>query len=117
MNRWLKIALLAAMGLAAGLLYGWVLAPVQYVDVSPDTLRQDYKSDYVIMVAEIYQTEADIDRAAARLATLGTQPPEEQVAAALDYALAHEASSADIARLVALQKAISAWALQQGQTP
>ena len=58
-SRWILfiIAILAGAGL--GLLYGWVINPVDYVDTAPDTLRIDYKTDFVLMVAEAYQGESD----------------------------------------------------------
>lgn len=65
-----------AIGVAGGLLYGWVLNPVKYVDTTPDTLRIDYKTDYVLMVAETYQTDKNLDIAIQRLAILGEPPAE-----------------------------------------
>jgi hypothetical protein len=38
--------------MARGLLYGWMVNPVRYVNTTPDTLRADYQLDYVLMVAE-----------------------------------------------------------------
>ena len=113
MNRWLKILIWAGVGLALGLLYGWVVSPVQYVDITPDTLRADYKSDYVLMVAEIYQTEADPARAAARLGLLGPQTPVEHVSAALNYLRGQQAPSEDINALLHLQKGLERWAAQE----
>ncbi|UCF61533.1 MAG: hypothetical protein JSV37_02300, partial [Anaerolineaceae bacterium] len=63
------------IGLVVGLIYGWVLRPVEYVDTAPDTLREDYRTDYVLMVAEAYAGDGDLDLAQIRLATLGPQPP------------------------------------------
>ena len=47
-----NILLVLLLGIALGLLVGWVLVPIQYVDTTPDTLRGDYRADYVLMVAE-----------------------------------------------------------------
>lgn len=58
---WFAISIL--VGIAAGLFIGWSLLPVEYADVSPDSLRSDYRVDYILMVAEIYDEEGDIDDA------------------------------------------------------
>jgi hypothetical protein len=84
MSRWIKFLIAVTVGLALGLLYGWLVSPVEYVDTSPDTLRADYQLDYVLMVAETYQAEQNLDLAARRLAMLGSQPPAEIVTNALE---------------------------------
>jgi hypothetical protein len=96
MSRWILFFITVALGLGAGLYYGWRIDPVEYVDTTPETLRDDYKTDYVLMVAETYQVEKNLDLAVQRLAALGSQEPGEQrpgqqwpgeiVAAALQYA-------------------------------
>ena len=47
------------LGIALGLLYGWVLRPVPYQDVPMDTLRQDFRTDYILMVAQAYTLDHD----------------------------------------------------------
>ncbi len=103
------------LGLALGLFYGWVLAPVTYVDVSPAILRADYRTEYVLMVAEIYQQEQDAAAAAERLAALGPQPPEALAEAALLYAREHGHPTAETERLLALQRALSRWQAAEGK--
>ncbi len=71
--RFVVFLLAIFIGLLAGIYYGWVANPVRYVDTSPDALRYDYKADYVLMVAEIYQQEDNISLAAHRLALLGDE--------------------------------------------
>jgi nucleotide-binding universal stress UspA family protein len=87
MSRWIKFLIAIAIGLALGLLYGWLVSPVEYIDTSPDTLRADYQLDYVLMVAETYQAEQNLDLAARRLAMLGSDLPADIVAVALETAL------------------------------
>ncbi len=87
MSRWIKFLIAIVTGLALGLLYGWLVSPVEYVDTSPDTLRADYQLDYVLMVAETYHAEQDLDLAARRLAMLGSESPAEIVAGALKNAI------------------------------
>ncbi len=79
MSRWIRFFLVIAIGAAGGLFYGWVINPVKYVDTTPDTLRIDYKSDYVLMVAESYGADGDLALAARRLALLGDTPSQNTV--------------------------------------
>jgi hypothetical protein len=62
-------------------------------------LRQDYQTDYVLMVAEAYSHEEDIDRALRRLASLGPRPPLDIVRQALSFAMEHNFRPSDIQRL------------------
>jgi len=95
-----------AIGLAAGLFYGWVIQPVKFVDTTPDSLRADYRTDYVLMVAEVYQDQQDLSAAQRRLAVLGPNPPAQTVSSAADYAEAHQFAEADHERLLALLQAL-----------
>jgi len=83
MSRWIWFIIVVIIGIAGGLLYGWVLNPVKYVDTTPDTLRIDYKTDYVLMVAETYHADKDIDLAVRRLSILGEPPAEITIQAIL----------------------------------
>ena len=85
-STWIKILIAALIGIALGLVYGWVIAPVEYIDVTPNILRQDYRADYVLMVAEANQNEQDPATAARRLAMLGSESPAVITASALNYA-------------------------------
>ncbi len=76
-----------ALGLVLGLLYGWVIRPVEYINTTPNTLRADYRTEYVLMVAETYSGDADLDAALIRLAALGSQPPLDIVLEAIDYSI------------------------------
>lgn len=86
MKRWIYFILAVLVGITAGLYYGWQINPVQYVDTTPASLRVDYRTDYVLMVAETYQAEGDLDLAARRLAVLGDKPPVEIVREAMIFA-------------------------------
>ena len=85
-SNWIKIFIAMLIGIVLGLVYGWVLAPVQYTDVTPNILRKDYRADYVLMVAEANQKEQNPEIAARRLAILGSESPAEITASALVYA-------------------------------
>lgn len=86
MARWIRFIFMIAIGFGIGLLYGWVIDPVDYVDTVPDSLRGDYKTDYVLMVAEIYQQDNDLAKAAERLAFLGDDDPQITVTNAIQLA-------------------------------
>lgn len=79
---WFTIAIL--FGLAAGLLAGWVFfPPASSSTVAPASLREDYQADYVLMTAEIYGRDLNLDDAAARLRFLGEEPPLRYVQRAI----------------------------------
>lgn len=81
--RWLGFFVAILAGLALGLYYGWVVSPVRYVDASFSDLHEDFKSDYVWMVAEAYQAEQNTQLASERLQPLGEGPAWEIVHDAL----------------------------------
>ncbi|OGN92710.1 MAG: hypothetical protein A2Y88_13310 [Chloroflexi bacterium RBG_13_48_10] len=109
MSRWTKFLVAVILGAAAGLFYGWVVNPVEYVDIAPESLRVDYKTDYVLMVAESYQVDQNLGLAVRRLALLGSSAPTEIVANALGYALQHEYASQDLSLLQSLGEALLTW--------
>ena len=109
-KRWLLFALSILVGVGLGLLYGWVISPVEYVDTSPDSLRADYRADYVLMVAEVYQSEQDTQQAVRRLALLGgSLSPYETAAEALRFAQANQYIPQDIALLQNLTLALQVY--------
>ena len=79
----IKIIVALAIGIVLGLIYGWAIDPIEYVDVPPNILREDYRVDYVLMTAEAYQNDFDTDTAARRLAILGSESPATLTAAAV----------------------------------
>lgn len=97
MVRWFRFLLVILIGIGLGLIYGWLVNPIEYVDTSPNTLRVDYKSDYVLMVAESYQLEQDTTLVLRRLALLGSDPAADIVRQALLFAEKQGYTDADIA--------------------
>lgn len=84
------------LGAALGLLYAWVISPVEYVDASPEILRADFKEQYRGAVAAAYASTLDLERARARLALLG----DENSAAELSAQAQRMVSSAGSTRSV-----------------
>ena len=109
MSRWTKFLIAVIIGAAAGLFYGWVVNPVEYVDIAPESLRVDYKTDYVLMVAEAYQVQQDLGLAVRQLALLGSSAPTDIVANALSYALQHDYASQDLSLLQSLGEGLMTW--------
>ena len=108
-TRWVFILLALLAGAGIGIAYGWFVDPVDYFDLPPDTLRADYKADYVLMTAEAYQAEHDPGLAARRLAIFGTQSPSAIAADGLAYARTHSFSDAEIVLIQELVTALQAW--------
>lgn len=100
-------AVLAGIGL--GLLYGWVVSPVQFYDTTPGTLRIDYQSDYVLMAAEAYAREQDALLAVERLYLLGAINPAEKVQEAIVFAVQAGYAPADLAVMRELGEAVRTW--------
>jgi hypothetical protein len=63
------------IGVVLGLLYSWIISPIEYVDTTPNTLRPDYKDAYRLVIALAYQSTGDLARAQARLNLLGDEDP------------------------------------------
>ncbi|GAB4502069.1 MAG: hypothetical protein Fur0035_16150 [Anaerolineales bacterium] len=109
-QRWFFFLLAILAGIGLGLLYGWKINPVQYVDTAPNTLRPDFRADYVLMIAETYQLEQNPQSAARRLALLGAQPPAEIASAALQFARANNYDERDLQLLQNLTLALQVFA-------
>jgi hypothetical protein len=116
-SNWIKIILALAFGVALGLVYGWVISPVEYTDVPPSILREDYRTDYVLMVAEAHQTEQDSETSARRLAILGSEPPAQIVESALDFAVKNNFTQNEITLLQDLLTAMQTYQPQAINAP
>ena len=105
-KRIILFLIMIAGGLGLGLVYGWIINPVKTADSSVSSLRADYKADYVLMVAEIYQADGDLEQAAARLGLLGSQPPGKIVAEGLLTARSLGYMPADLSLIESLSQAL-----------
>jgi len=108
MRRWIRFFIAVLVGVALGLLYGWVINPVEFADTSPDSLRIDYKTDYVLMVAEAYSREGDLALAAQRLGELGGTSPVDTILQAIVFGEKYHYTDADLATMRALLSALQA---------
>ena len=109
MPRWVYSVIALVIGLGLGLLYGWVISPVQFVDTTPASLRADYRADYVLMIAEAYNADQNVELAVRRLAVLGGSSPAEIASQALQTGQNIGYSADDISLLQELRRALQAY--------
>ncbi len=100
------------LGVVMGLVYSWVIAPVEYVDAAPGSLREDFKDQYRALVAAAYVANGDLARAVARLEQLDDPNIARTVAIQAQRSLAEGRPEAEARALGLL-----AVALGQGPTP
>jgi hypothetical protein len=79
------LVFLVGLGLGVGLamLVGWVLFPLAEPEVTPASMRTDYREEYVRLVAVAYQADADLMLAERRLRALHDDPTTDAYAAPL----------------------------------
>jgi len=106
MSRWVVALLLVTAGLGAGLAYGWLVAPVQYVDTTPSSLRADFRADYVLMVAERFHADHDAEGATRSLAIFGGQSASEACLEAIAFARVAPYAGQDLLLLEELNRAL-----------
>jgi len=93
----------AVLGLLLGLLIGWGLWPVEWVNSTPGNLRPDFRDDYVLWVADVYAATHDVEWARAKLGVEYWK--EGQLAETLDR-LALEQGGETATNLRALRQAL-----------
>jgi hypothetical protein len=112
---WFLVAIV--LGLIGGMFYGWITNPVQYVNTTPDTLRYDYKADYALMVAEVYETEQNLTLAARRLSLIGSDTPGRQVQRAIAAGREIGYGTQDLELLERLSFDLQTWSPEAEATP
>ncbi len=106
---WFAVSI--AIGLTTGLLIGWMAVPGQPVDTSLETLRADYRTDLVLMTAEIFQQEGDLSAAAERLVEIdASRSPLRAVQQAIVTGQELGYAQSDIETLARLFQALQTWA-------
>jgi hypothetical protein len=74
-RRGVVIGAAAVAGLLLGVLYAWVINPVEWVDGTPENLREDYQEDYLRAAIDSYSVNRDVELAVARYQSLGEAAP------------------------------------------
>jgi hypothetical protein len=105
-RRWLVLLLVFALGMAGGLYYAWLVKPLQPTNTAPASLRQDYRTDYVILIAAAYSATGDLERAQSRLAWLSDTDPATALAALAQELSAAGASDSEARALALLASAL-----------
>jgi hypothetical protein len=77
-------AVAAIGGIVLGMLYAWVISPVQWVDGVPSQLREDLQRDYLRMAIDSYSINSDAELALERYQSLGEMASETLNAIAVD---------------------------------
>ena len=94
------------IGLALGLLFSWVIQPVQYLDTSPDSLKEIYQDQYRAVIAAAFEANQDMVRAKARLELLGDEDIVQAVAEQAQRALAEGGPAGEVKALGQLANAL-----------
>jgi hypothetical protein len=102
MGRWIGFILAILIGLGLGLTYGWFINPPKNAGSTPDTLRIDFKTDYVLMVAENFQKDQDVQNAIRQLESLGVTPVDTMIEQAIEFARKQGYTEPDIAQMQTL---------------
>lgn len=58
------------IGLAIGLLVGYRIFPVQFFDITPVSLHEDFQQDYLTAVGLAYHADKDMGRAYSRISQM-----------------------------------------------
>ncbi len=102
----LIVAVLVILGLAAGvalgLLLGWVVMPVKYVDTSIADLQVDHKEEFILLVGSAYALDHDLEKAQARLDELEAPNVKAWVAELADRYIREGRDEADVRGIVEL---------------
>ncbi len=106
-NRLRGFVLTILAGLLLGLAYGWLINPAETRRSTLADLRGDYKADAVLMVAEIYAVDQDVDAAHSRLTNLAPTDINAFVKEALIMAQQMDYSEAEMGAIISLQMALN----------
>jgi hypothetical protein len=70
-SKWAYAVLGLVAGIAIGVLYAWMINPVEWIDGVPEQLRKELKVDYLRMVIDSYSINLDPELAKKRYESLG----------------------------------------------
>ncbi|HLC05115.1 MAG TPA: hypothetical protein VJK02_18945 [Anaerolineales bacterium] len=104
---WVSALIGVILGVALGLYYAWGVSPVEYTDTSPASLRSDFRSDYLALIAVAFDGTGDLERARARLALFPDVLPADTLAALAQQRLAQGRPGPEVSALARLASALS----------
>ncbi len=96
------------MGVAGGLYYAWMVAPVEYYDTPPSSLRSLDMALYLALVGDLYAYEGDLAAAKARLEELGVAADGSTLASFLEVYLESGGRPEEARNLAHLAEALGA---------
>lgn len=112
-SRWFKFILAILTGIGLGLLYGWVINPANDTLITPELLRIDYRTDFVLMAAEAYHLDGNLDSAVEKLTALAGPSPLETTLQALIFAQEIGYTQEDLGKIQNLLTAVQAFSFAQ----
>lgn len=65
-----------AIGIGLGLAVGWVFWPTEFTDANPTVLEDQYRRDYVQLIADSYALDNNLAAAQQRIDDLGEDGPQ-----------------------------------------
>ncbi|MEE9216047.1 MAG: hypothetical protein V3U32_01300 [Anaerolineales bacterium] len=83
-RRWVIPLVAAIIGVAIGMVYAWVINPVQWIDGEPQQLRADLQEDYLRMAIDSHSVNRDAELALIRFQALGDIGSDTLVAVSED---------------------------------
>lgn len=101
---WFLISL--AIGIVLGLAAGWAAAPLRAAASTPQDLQPPEKTEYVLMISDIYAADGDAAAAAENLTALGAPPVLRVVQEAIINATQLGYSQADLDRMARLAQGL-----------
>lgn len=108
MRRWFLFLIAVLVGVGGVLFYAWYVNPAAPDETTPDLMRVDFRSDYVLMVAEVFQGAADLGMADEQLTFLGEEPAIEIIDQAIRFAEQNGYKQVDLALMWTLRDAYRA---------
>jgi len=83
-RKWLVAGVALVLGIILGIVYGWVINPVEWTDALPEHLRSDLQQDYLAMAIVSYSVNQDPELARQRYDALGEAAAETLAAVGAD---------------------------------
>ena len=104
-KRFFLFLVMIALGALLGMAYGWIVNPRGSGESTLQSLRHDYQADYVLMTAEVYAVDGDLDGALRRLEPLANGSAGQTIQNAIQSARELQWSESDLAKMEALAQA------------
>jgi hypothetical protein len=95
------------IGLGLGLIYAWLVEPVEYIDTAPHSLSPAIKERYRSLISLAYAADGDIGRARQRMALLQDSNPQNELASQAQQEVAQNGSPQESQALALLAEDIS----------